>query len=169
MNRPTAGEYAPYYEKYIALVPEGDIVTIMDAQLGAVLKLLRPVAEPQASVPHPPYTWTVKEVVGHWTDTERIFGYRALRIARNDRTPLPGFEEKDYAREGAFNRLPLANLLSEFESLRHSHVSMFRSLPEPAWARGGEANGNLVTVRALSYMIVGHVQHHLAILRQRLA
>ena len=168
MQPPTAAEYAPYYQKYMSLVPDDDIVAALEAQLGELLTLLRPVAEAQAVVLHPPYTWTVKEVVGHLNDTERVFGYRALRFARGDRTPLPGFEENDYAREGQFNRIPLASLLSEFEGLRRSHVWLFRSLPEAAWTRGGEANANPVTVRALAYIMVGHVRHHTAILRKRL-
>jgi len=169
MHHPTSTEYAPYYGKYVGLVPEGDILAALEAQLAEVLALLRPVTDAQAAVPHPPYTWTVKEVIGHLIDTERVFGYRALRFARGDRTPLPGFEENDYAREGQFNRLRLAELLSEFEAVRRSHVSLFRNLPEAAWTRGGEANGNPVTVRALAYILVGHVRHHAAILRQRLS
>jgi DinB superfamily len=169
MQLPTPAEYAPYYSKYMVLVPDGDIVTAMDAQLREVVDYFRPVTDAQASVLHPPYTWTIKEVVGHLTDCERVFGYRGLRFARGDRTPLPGFEENDYAREGQFNRLALADLVREFEGVRRSHVSMFRNLPDAAWARVGEANGNPVSVKAIAYILVGHVRHHMAIVRKRLA
>ena len=169
MQLPTPAEYAPYYGKYMVLVPDGDIVGAMDAQLKEMLDYFRPVADAQASVPHPPYTWTIKEVVGHINDCERVFGYRALRFARGDRTPLPGFDENAYAPEGQFNRLRLPDLVSELEGLRRSHIAMFRNLPEAAWSRVGEANGNPVSVKAIAYILVGHVRHHMAIVRKRLA
>ena len=168
MPRPAPSEYAPYYAKYIDLVPEEDILAALEAQLAETLAVLRPAPESQGNVRHPPYTWTVKEVVGHLTDTERVMGYRALRFARGDATPLPGFEENDYAREGQSDRVRLADLVGEFEAVRRSHVWLFRTLPEAAWARGGEANGSPVTVRALAYIMAGHARHHTAILRKRL-
>jgi DinB superfamily len=169
MQLPTAAEYAPYYAKYMVLVPDGDIVGAMDAQLREVVDYFRAVTDAQASVLHAPYTWTIKEVVGHLTDCERVFGYRGLRFARGDRTPLPGFDENAYAPEGQFKRLALADLISEFEGLRRSHVQMFRNLPQAAWTRTGEANGNPVSVRAIAYILVGHVRHHMAIVRKRLS
>ena len=168
MHRPAPTEYAPYYARYIDLVPEADPIAALEAQLGETLAVLRPAPEAQGSVRHPPYTWTVKEVVGHVTDTERIFGYRALRFARGDTTPLPGFDEGAYAPAGEFDRVPLAGLVGEFETVRRSHVALFRHLPAAAWDRGGEANGVPVTVRALAYMMAGHARHHTAILRKRL-
>jgi DinB superfamily len=169
MQLPTPSEYAPYYAKYMVLVPDGDIVAAMDAQLREVVDYFRPVTDAQAPVQHPPYTWTIKEVVGHVNDCERVFGYRALRFARGDRTPLPGFDENAYAPEGQFNRLALPDLVSEFEGLRRSHVRMFGNLPEAAWTRLGEANGNPVSVKAIAYILVGHIRHHMAIVRKRLA
>jgi hypothetical protein len=169
VNRPDPSEYAPAFEKYVSLVPEADVVGGLAAQLDEVLALLRAVPEAAAGVPHPPYTWTVKEVVGHLTDSERIFGYRALRFARGDSTPLPGFEENDYAVAGEFNRLSLGDLVAEFADVRRSHLALFRHLPAAAWARGGSANGSPATVRALAYVMAGHVRHHVAILRRRLA
>ena len=168
MHRPAPTEYAPYYARYIDLVPEADPIAALEAQLGETLAVLRPAPEAQGSVRHPPYTWTVKEVVGHVTDTERIFGYRALRFARGDTTPLPGFDEGAYAPAGEFDRVALAGLVGEFETVRRSHVALFRHLPAAAWDRGGEANGVPVTVRALAYMMAGHARHHAAILRKRL-
>lgn len=169
MPRPNPTEYAPYYEKYIALVPEDDVLAAMEAHLGDVLALLRPVPEEQGNVRHPPYTWSVKEVVGHMADTERVFGYRALRFARGDATPLPGFDENDYARAAESDRRPLRDLVAEFEAVRRSHLWLFRNLPEAAWSRSGKANDNPISVRAAAYVIVGHARHHTAILRQRLS
>jgi hypothetical protein len=169
MPRPNSTEYNPDFGKYVALVPEEDILPALASQLEDTLALLRPVPEAQGNVRHPPYTWSVKEVVGHVTDCERVFGYRALRFARGDATPLAGFDENDYARAAESDRRPLADLVSEFEALRRSHLGMFGSLPEAAWLRSGTANGNSVSVRALAYVIVGHVRHHTAILRRRLS
>jgi DinB superfamily len=169
MHRPSSTEYAPHHNYYLALVPEDDILAAMEAQLAEMLALLRAVPEAQGGQRHPPYTWSVKEVVGHLTDTERIFGYRALRFARGDATPLPGFDENTYVPAAEFDRSPLSGLVSEFEAVRRSHLGLFRSLPDAAWSRSGEANGDPVSVRALAYIIVGHARHHTAILRKRLS
>src|SRR5687768_3417258 len=106
MTRPDPSEHAPFYGSYVELVPEEDVLGAMESQLGEVLSLLCKVPEAEAIVLHPPYTWTIKQVLGHLIDGERIFAYRALRFARGDATELPGFEENDYAREGEFDRLP---------------------------------------------------------------
>jgi uncharacterized protein (TIGR03083 family) len=169
MPRPSPTEYATYYGQYVELVPEDDVLAALQAQLDDLLALLRAVPEDQGNVRHPPYTWSVKEVVGHLTDTERVFGYRALRFARGDATPLPGFDENAYARAAESDRRPLANLVAEFETVRRSHLALFRNLPDVAWSRRGLANDNAVSVRALAYIIVGHARHHTAILRRRLS
>ena len=168
MQRPDSTEYAAFYEKYVSLVTEADVVAALAAQLDEMLAFLRSIPEAQAGVTHPPYTWTVKDVVGHLTDGERVFAYRALRFARGDATPLPGFDENAYAPAADYSRLPLADVVGEFEAVRRASVSLFRNLPTAAWTRGGEANDNRVTVRALAYILVGHVRHHTAILRKRL-
>lgn len=169
MHRPGPTEFAPFYAGYVALVPEEEILAVLETQLDDLLALLRSVPEEQETVRHPPYTWSIKEVVGHLTDAERIFGCRALRFARSDPTPLPGFDENAYARVAGFDRLPLGDLVSEFEAVRRAHLWFFRNLPDAAWPRTGEANGNVVSVRALAYIIAGHTRHHTAILRQRLS
>lgn len=169
MPRPAQNEYAPNYTGYVSLVPEDDILAAMTAQLAEVVDLLRGVPEAVGNTRHPPYTWSVKEVVGHLTDAERVFGYRALRFARGDTTPLPGFDENAYARAAGSDRAPLAGLVAEFEALRQSHLLLFRHLPDDAWGWVGVANDSPITVRALAYSIVGHVRHHGAILRRRLA
>jgi DinB superfamily len=169
MPRPESSEYASYYSNYVKLVPEDDIVAALRSELGQTLAFLNHVADRDASVCHPPYTWTVKQVVGHLNDCERVFGYRALRFARGDSTPLPGFDENNYARFAESDRRSLRDLAAEFEALRNSHVWLFKDLPATAWTQRGSANGNDVSVRALAYIIVGHERHHTTILRRRLA
>ena len=168
MSRPEPSEYALHYGNYIRLVEEEDIVEAMRSELARTLELLRDVPEQESLIRHPPYTWSVREVVGHLIDSERVFGYRALRFARGDATPLPGFDENAYAAAGAFDRRSLASLRDEFDFLRRSHVGLFASLPEEAWDRRGTANNAEITVRALAYVLVGHERHHVAILRKRL-
>jgi hypothetical protein len=169
MHRPSSSEHPAECAGYVALVPEDDIVKTLEEQLTEVLGLLRPVAETVGNVRHPPYTWSVKEVVGHLTDCERIFGCRALRFARGDTAPLPGFDENDYALAANSDRCRLADLVAEFEAVRRSHLWLLWYLPEGAWTRTGQANGHPVSVRALAYIMAGHVRHHTAILRRRLA
>jgi hypothetical protein len=169
VSRPDTTEYAPYYGTYISLVPGGDILAILERQLADVNGLLRGVPEAVGNTRHPPYTWSVKEVVGHLIDSERVFGYRALRFARGDATPLPGFDENAYARAVQFDSYALAELLDEFELVRRSHLHLFRHLDAEAWGRQGVANEKPVSVRALAWILAGHVCHHLAILRKRLS
>jgi DinB superfamily len=169
MHRPASSEYAPAHAAYVDLVSEDDIVSVLEEQLGAVEALLGPLPEEEGNVRHAPYTWSIKDVVGHLIDCERVFGYRTLRFARGDATPLAGFDENLYAPAAESDRCRLGELLAEFESLRRSHIWFFQHLPEAAWTRTGVANGNTVSVRALAYIMAGHVRHHLAILRRRLS
>jgi hypothetical protein len=169
MRRPQATEYAPYYEKYLSLVAEENILPALQEQLAETPAFLRSIPESQGNVRHPPYTWSVKEVIGHLTDAERIFGYRALRFARADRTPLPGFDENAFVPAAQFDRVRLPALVDEWEALRRSHVCFFNNLSPAAWARQGAANDNAMTVRAVAFVLVGHTRHHLAILRKRLS
>jgi hypothetical protein len=131
--------------------------------------LLQDVTETEAETRHPPYTWSIKEVVGHLVDSERIFGVRALRFARQDSTHLPGFDENDYVRSARFDARTLASLVQEFELVRRSHLLFFRGLEDDAWLRSGVANGHSVSVRALASIIAGHERHHVNILRKRLS
>ena len=167
LMKPTSDEYAPYYEKYIALLPEGDIVTTLEEQLNSTLALLRGLDESQGVRRYAPDKWSVKEVIGHIIDGERVFAYRALRFARNDQTPLPGYEQDDYVRSATFDERTLADLADEFEHLRRSNIQLFRSLDESAWSRRGTANDFEVTVRALAHIIAGHEAHHVGVLQMR--
>lgn len=169
MARPATDEYASHYSTYVVLVPENDIVTAMRSELAQTLAVLSSTGEADASVCHTPYTWTIKQVVGHLTDSERIFGYRALRFARGDTTSLPSFDENHYAQLAGSDQRPLAALAAEFEAVRRSHLCLFENLPDLAWNRRGLAGNNEISVRALAYAIVGHERHHMSIVRQRLA
>lgn len=166
-TRPAPTEHAPYYAGYIAKVPETDVLAVLEEQAREVDALLRSIPEAQAVILHPPYTWTIKQVIGHLIDGERIFAYRALRIARGDATPLPGFDENVYARTGEFDRLTLSQLADEFAAVRASTVLLLRHLPDAAWIRAGTANNSPVTVRATAFIIAGHTRHHMAIVRTR--
>jgi hypothetical protein len=167
ITRPVSGEYAPSYEQYISLVPEGDIVATLERQLETTLTLLRGIVELQANNRYAPDKWSIKEVVGHLIDSERIFAYRALRFARNDQTPIEGFEQDDYVRDANFDTRTLADLADEFEHVRKANVRLFRSLSAEALSRRGPANDVDVSVRALLYIIAGHVAHHMQVLTSR--
>jgi hypothetical protein len=168
MARPATTEYAPYYGKYIALAPEDDILATLRGQLDREFTFLRSIPESEGDVVHPPYSWTIKQVIGHLIDGERIFNYRALRFARGDTISLPGFDENEYAKTGEYQRLKLRDLVAEFESVRRSTLTLFENLPDAAWKRGGTANGHPISVRALAFVIAGHTRHHVAIVRKRL-
>jgi hypothetical protein len=166
-NRPATSEYAPYFGKYISLVSNGDIITTLDAQLNNTLALLAGIDETTAGYRYAEGKWSVKELVGHIIDAERIFAYRALRFARNDKTPLPGFEQDDYIRFGSFEQYPLTELAEEFKTVRQSTIQLFKHLAPEAWDRAGVASDNPMSVRALAWAIAGHELHHMEILRSR--
>jgi uncharacterized damage-inducible protein DinB len=165
--RPAQDEYAPYYEKYVSLVPDGNIVETLERQSADTLALLRSVPEDRAASRYAPGKWSIKEVVGHVIDTERIFAYRALRFARDDRTPLPGYDQDEYARAANFDARTLRDLADDFERTRAATLALLRSFDAGAWQRRGTANDNPVSVRALAHIIAGHELHHVGILRER--
>jgi hypothetical protein len=169
VGRPETGEYGAAFGKYIGLTPDGDVREFLKSQLAEATALLRSVPESDSLVLHAPYTWTLRQVLGHIIDAERIFGCRALRIARNDATPLPSFDENDYVKFADFNQYPLQELLEEFELVRRSHLLMFRHLESEAWTRRGVVSNMPISVRALAYVIAGHAKHHLDVVRNRLA
>lgn len=168
MARPKPDEYAPHHAAYLALVPEDRVVPVLKTTLADTLLLLSDITEEEACLLHPPYTWTIKQVVGHLTDCERVFGYRALRFARGDQTSLPGFDENLFAQSPVFREQPLDRLAGEFELVRDSHVAFFENLAHDDWGNRGFANGVEVTVRAIAFLMVGHHRHHFEIIRQRL-
>jgi hypothetical protein len=165
--RPEATEYAPYYERYVSSVADADVIETLSRQIKETRELLGGVSEEQAGRGYEPGKWSIKELVGHLIDGERVFAYRALRFARGDSTNLPGFEQDDYVRNGNFNARTLADLLEEFEQVRASTISLFRHLDAEAWTRRGTANDSQASVRALAFIIAGHEAHHVRILRER--
>lgn len=166
-SRPSEGEFLPYYERYISLVPSGDVLSTLEAQMNETQALLRGLPASISMYRYAPDKWSVNELIGHVIDSERIFAARALRFARNDPTALPGFEQDDYVRNSKFDAYPLAELASELDSVRRASVFLFRHLEEPAWMRRGTANTAEVSVRALAYIIAGHELHHRQMLLAR--
>ena len=164
---PAETEHAPYYARYVASVAPGQAMYEMAAQLDAMRALLGHLSDDEARARYEPGKWSIKESLGHVVDTERVFAYRALRIARGDQTPLPGFDQDAFMEHAGFDERPLASLLEEWDVVRRSTLALFRSLPAEAFERRGTASDASVTVRALAYIIVGHVSHHLEILRTR--
>jgi hypothetical protein len=165
--RPQPGEFAPYYDRYISLVRSNDILAAFEDQRRQTLLLLSGRPEADGDLRYAPDKWSLKELLGHLNDTERIMSYRALRIARGDQTPIEGFEQDDYVRNAPFARLLLADLIEDYIAVRRATVSLFRNLDEPAWSRRGVANKNEITVRALAYVIAGHELHHRRILEEK--
>jgi hypothetical protein len=166
-TRPESDEYAPYYERYISLVTGDDIIATLGEQLRETSALLSSRAEADGDFRYAPEKWSVKEVIGHLSDSERIFAYRALRVSRNDKTPIEGFEQDDYVRHGGFSQRRLADIVDEFISVRKATLSLLRGLDEAAWTRRGVANKNDVSVRALAYIMAGHELHHRTILKDK--
>jgi len=167
IDRPGRTEAAEYYFSYIDQVPDGDIRTILHAQLGETTDLLRRIPEERSLHRYAPGKWSIREVVGHLNDTERLFVFRALWFARGFDTPLPSFDQEIAIAAAGANERSLSDHILEFDALRASTVAFFQQLPEAAWTRRGIASGNPFTVRALAYIGAGHVAHHARILRER--
>lgn len=165
---PAADEFDAFYAAYVRRVagissPFDELV----AQRERLLTLLSQLSDDQASFRYAPGKWSVKELVGHLADAERIFAYRMLRIGRGDVTPLPGFEEDDYVRAAASDTRAFGDLLNEWAAVRNATVSLAAGMPADAWQRRGTASGAGISARALLYIILGHVEHHRAVLEER--
>ena len=166
-GRPSPDEYGQNHERYIGLVTSGNILVTLAAQVDETLETLRGVSEADALRRQPPYHWSLMEVVGHVTDAERVFAYRAMRIARNDPTPLPSFDENDYVAQAKFDARPLSDLVDEFSLVRRSTLALLQGLDAVAWVRRGTVSGTSVSVRAIAYVIAGHERHHAVVLAER--
>ena len=165
-KRPQQGDYALFYEKYVSLVPSGDFLEILRSQREDLITLLSKLSDDQAEFRYAPGKWSIKEVVGHVTDAERIFAYRLLRIARGDETPLASFEQEGYIKHGNFVARPLQDLVEEFAAVREATICLVRSLDDKAWLRRGTASQKEVSVLALAFIIAGHERHHRIILER---
>jgi uncharacterized damage-inducible protein DinB len=165
---PATNEYAPFYEDYVQrAIAREDVISALQGQLAELHSALAPLTDQQAHYKFGPTEWSIKEVVSHLTDAERVFSYRLLRISRGDKTPLPGFEQEDFVRESGADGIPLSDLLSEFEYLRRANILAIRNMSEEAASRFGIASDATVSARALIYILVGHVEHHMACLREK--
>jgi hypothetical protein len=167
IGKPEDSEYAPYYGRYIQLVQGEDIIKTLSSQIDNTVWFLRTIADTKGDYRYAPDKWSIKEVVGHMIDTERVFAYRALSMARADKAALPGFEQDDWVRAARSGNQQLAELISEFECVRRSNLYFFQHLDEEAWMQRGTASGREFTVRAIAYTIAGHERHHFQILQTR--
>ncbi len=166
--RPDASEYPSFYAGYIALVPEDEgILAVLRTAGDELVYALQGIAEGKGEHRYAEGKWSIRTLIGHMIDAERIFTYRALRVARGDATPLPGFEENDYAVSAESDRRTVADLAAEMAAVRESTLRLFESLPPDAWTRRGTVNNGIVSARALAYITAGHAQHHLRVLRVR--
>jgi len=168
LTPPTNEEYAPFYSDYIQrAAKKNDILAALPEQIDDIKSTLGHLSDQQARFKFGPAEWSIKEVIGHLNDVERVFSYRLLCISRNDQTPLPGFEQNDYVREAGFDDFSLGDLLNEFEFLRRANILAIKNMSAQAAPRLGSASGAAVSARALIYMLVGHVEHHMASLREK--
>lgn len=168
IDRPGDDEYGAFYAGYVAGVPEdADLLALLGEQRDATAAMLAAVSGERSEFRYAPGKWSIKEVVGHLSDTERIMAYRALRIARGDETPLAGFDENAYVPLARSDDLGLADLVAEWVAARQATLAMFGNFPAEAWIRRGSASGHAVSVRALAYIIAGHERHHVQVLRTR--
>ncbi len=169
MRRPTPAEYPAFCAGYVNLIPDVDVVETLRAQIDLVRGLAGAVVPERETYAYTPGKWTIRQLVGHMGDAERVFSYRALCFARGDRTPLPGFDENTYVDHATFNTTRLSDLVDELVLLRSANVRMLGALDEDQWSATGTANGKTISVRALAYVMAGHVRHHLTVLRDRYA
>ena len=164
---PDPSEYPSYYQKYMDRIPPGEAVATLERQIGGTLAFLKSIPEERAGFRYEPGKWSIREIVGHLSDVERIMTYRALRFARNDQTPVPGFEPDDYIPPSGFDGRTLEDLAEEFGNVRRATLSFFRGLDEAAWQRRGQASGFEVSVRAFPYIVAGHELHHMDVVRTK--
>jgi len=165
--RPNPGDYDPYFEQYIKLVKGDDIIKILYEQNKITRELINSISDYKGNYRYAGGKWTIKEVIGHILDSERIFAYRALSLARGEKKSLPGYDHDDYVREGNFNSRELLELSFEFKLLRESNLLLFKSFSEEMLFRKGLGNETSVTVLALLYIIAGHEKHHLSVLEEK--
>ena len=167
MNRPDRSEYDPYYERYISLVEAKDVIDTLASQPTVLQDLLTALPEEKGTFTYAEGKWSIKALLGHLIDGERMFAYRLFRISRGDQTPIEGFEQDGYIENAHSNERSFADLLEEFSLLRRANMIFFNNLDDEAWGRTGTANNVKISVRALIYIMAGHIEHHLNILKER--
>ncbi|WP_181593015.1 DinB family protein [Paenibacillus sp. YN15] len=166
-RRPELQDYPEHIVQYLRKTPEGDLIAVLKRQTEEIVELLAPLTEEQSLYRYAPGKWSIKQLAGHLADTELIFAYRLLRAARNDRTPLPGFEENEFVRQASFDEQPLSAILALFEASRRSAILLMESLKEEEWDRKGIVNGHEGTPLSWGCVIAGHAAHHLQVLEER--
>jgi len=165
--RPSIASLKPGFASYVEAVPDGDLLAFLESQRDRLSALFSSLDEAKGGHRYAPGKWSLKEVLGHVSDTERILAYRLLCIARGEKQSLPGFEENDYVEAAAFDRRSLANLLAEFLDIRRASLSLIRSLEPEVFDRTGIANQNPLTVATIAYVLAGHAEHHLSVVKER--
>ncbi|MCE4049643.1 DinB family protein [Bacillus sp. Au-Bac7] len=165
--KPAITDYPEHYRNYVNLVPEGNIIEILESQLHDTKNLLADIKKEQADFRYAEGKWSVLEVVGHVMDTERIMNYRILRMARGDQTPLAGYDDEKYVEESNFSSRTIADLLAEWTVVRAATVALLKGLPKASWMKTGFANNGEFTVNSIAYIIAGHERHHVGLLKSR--
>lgn len=164
---PQSNEYAEYYGKYIRLVKEGNILDTLENQLQNLTDLFSKIDDEKSNFRYAEGKWSIKEVLGHLIDAERVFAYRALGISRNDKQPLLSFDENEYINRSNYSSIPFQQIVNEFSLVRQSNILMFKSFTDEVWLRIGTAGNHPVSVRAVTYILAGHAEHHKNILVER--
>ena len=167
MTRPQENEYAPFFHGYVARVSEDDILPVLQSQIDSFGSLLKEVNPDRETYRYGAGKWSIREVAGHVIDSERVFGYRLFSISRGEQKSLPGFDENEYMNASSYNHVSLTELFEEFKLVRSSNLAILRAPNEEVWRRKGIANDSPVTVRALAFIMVGHVRHHMHVLSER--
>lgn len=165
--RPLKNDYAEYYHKYVSELQDDKILEILEKQLNENLELFRSISEEKANYRYAEGKWSIKELLGHMIDTERIFAYRALCLARGEKQSLPGMEQDDYVKEAEFDKQQFTNMVKEYELVRKSNLQMFKTFSEKELNRRGVASNNVVTVLAILFIIAGHERHHIKVLKDK--
>jgi len=166
-SKPADTEYAPYFSRYMSLVPEDDAFAVLGSQPAELSRFASQVTPDREGYRYAAGKWTIREVFGHLIDVERVLSYRAFCISRGEAAPLPSFDENEYVSHSQYNDQPLRDLLSEFTAVRETSLMFLRRADKSAWERLGTAGDHATSVRALAYIMAGHVRHHLAVLRDR--
>ncbi|MBT2654914.1 DinB family protein [Bacillus sp. ISL-18] len=167
IQRPSVSEFPEYYLPYVHLVPDGDLLETLKENLEKTISLAEGLSEEAGQSRYAPGKWSIKEVLGHMADTERIMSYRLLRVGRGDHTPLAGFNENDYIAAANFDTLSVKQIIEDFTAVRKATITLVNNMAEEAWERTGVANNSDISTRALAYIIAGHALHHLNIINER--
>ena len=165
--RPKPDEYPKFYSGYIQLVPDTDILTYLNEQINKLKSLSDSWKDKDTGYRYAPGKWSVKQIIGHVCDTERVFAYRAMCFSRNERASLPGFDQDEYVAESNFDAVPFDDLVDELISLRESNLRMFDNFNDEVWSKSGIANEKEMTIRSILYILAGHLEHHLNIIQER--